>query len=176
MKKRFFVFLLLILTANSFSLAGDEVRHLIFTPPKGWVAADSSQLPPSVKMMFIGKSNLSLPPSLNLGMESFEGSLQEYLATVERINRSLGAEWEDLGFIQVLAGKASLSQVDAQTEWGMVRMMHIILVEHGYAFILTAAALKDDFAKYYEDFFHSFKSLKFVSSEEKKQLEGKKPA
>lgn len=141
--------------------AAQEPGAVIFNPPENWHLADPQALPPSVKIMVVGQSGSDFPPSINLGTEKFGGSLKDYLKTIKAINDSQGSEWKDLGTIRTQAGTASLSQVDAKTEWGEVRMMHVILLRDGMAYILTAAALKDEFSKFYKDFFKSMRSLRF---------------
>ncbi len=135
-----------------------------FTPPQGWVAADSASLPPTVKAMVIGKGKGNFPPSINLGMEPYNGTVKQYLKIIKAINDSQGSQWKDLGTIRTSAGEASLSQVDTQTEWGDVRMMHVIIKKDGNIYILTAAAKKDEFASYYKTFFDSMRSLRFIEN------------
>lgn len=149
--------------------------YVTFTPPKGWRSVNPKDLPKSVKFMVVGQGSQTFPPSINLGTESFSGTLKDYLNMIKEINSSQGAAWKDLGKIDTLAGQASLSQVDAETEWGHIRMMHVILIKAGTAYILTAAALKEEFPKYYKEFFASMKSLNFadnhndvIANEEKK--------
>lgn len=134
--------------------------QVMFTPPEGWQMADPKALPPSVKIMVVGKGEKEFPPSLNLGSEKFGGTLKDYLKTVKAINDSQGTEWKDLGTIKTEAGDASLSQVDAKTQWGNVRTMHVIFLQNGTVYIMTAAALKEEFPKYYKDFFNAMRSLR----------------
>jgi hypothetical protein len=133
---------------------------VIFTPPLGWSFADPKQLPKSVKIMVVGKGEYDYPPSINLGTENFKGTLKDYLKIVKSLNDAQGSEWKDLGKIRTAAGNASLSQVDMMTEWGKVRMMHVILVKSNMAYILTAASRKEEFSKFYKDFFASMRSLR----------------
>jgi hypothetical protein len=142
------------------AIEAKEPGAVIFTPPEGWMIADAKALPPSVKIMVVGQGEHEFPPSINLGVEDFNGTLKEYLKTIKAINDSQGAEWKDLGTIRTEAGNASLSQVDSKTEWGDVRMMHVVLVKNKKAFILTAAALKEEFPRFYKDFFRSMRSLR----------------
>ncbi len=79
---------------------------------------------------------------------------------MKAINDSQGTEWKDLGTIKTEAGDASLSQVDAKTQWGNVRTMHVILLRDGVIYIMTAAATKEEFPKYYKDFFNAMRSLR----------------
>jgi hypothetical protein len=46
------------------------------------------------------------------------------------------------------------------TQWGRVKMMHVILLKKGVIYILTAAALLEEFPKFYKDFFNSLRSLR----------------
>lgn len=130
-----------------------------FAPPKDWNMADPKDLPENVKAMVVGKGSKEFPPSINLAVESYKGTQKEYLKTVKDINEAAKREWKDLGTIRTKAGDASLSQVDEKSEWGTVRMMHVILVRDGHAYILTAASLKDEFSRFYKDFFAAMRSL-----------------
>lgn len=135
-----------------------------FTPPPGWSSADPKALPPTVKSMVVGKGKGNFPPSINLGMEPYNGTIKQYLKIIKAINDSQGSQWKELGTIRTAAGDASLSQVDTLTEWGEVRMMHVILQKEGNIYILTAAAKKDEFPSYYKTFFDSLRSLRFTES------------
>lgn len=139
-----------------------EEGIVVFTPPPNWNAADSSLLPPRVKAMVIGKSLSHFPPSINLSCEPYKGNLKQYLKMVKNMNSAQGYEWKDLGTIRTEAGNASLSQVDTQTQWGSVRFMHVISVNNGYVYLLTAAALKEEFSRFYKAFFNSMRSLKII--------------
>jgi len=136
---------------------------VLFVPPKNWQIADGKELPDHVQFMVVGKGKYNFPPSINLSTEEYAGTLKDYLAIVKEINSSQGSEWKNLGMIKTEAGSASLSQADAMTEWGQVRMMHVILLKDGIIYILTAAALKKEFPSLYQTFFKSLKSLKINS-------------
>ncbi len=146
---------------NEYTKALEEPGALLFTPPEGWSVADPSQLPPRVKVMVIGKGAANYPPSMNLGMEPYKGTVNDYLKSVKAINDSHGSEWKNLGMITTQAGNASLSQVDMTTQWGDVRLMHVILKKDGILYVLTAAALKSEFSTFYKDFFAAFRSVRF---------------
>jgi hypothetical protein len=148
---------------GSFGQISKEPGTVIFTPPQNWRLADSEALPAHVRAMVVGTGESDFPPSINLSTEEFEGSLKDYLKIVKEINAAQGSEWKDLGTIRTEAGTASLSQADAVTEWGPVRMMHVILARNGMIYILTAASLKKEFPKFYPIFFKSLKSLKINS-------------
>lgn len=136
-------------------------KTIVFTPPAGWHSTDSKDLLGSVKVMVVGKGEHEFPPSINLGTETYKGTLKQYLKRIKEINASQGHEWKDLGTIRTPAGEASLSQADTKTKWGEVRMMHVILRKDNTVYILTAASLKEEFPKFYKDFFAAFRSLRF---------------
>ena len=146
--------------AEDYEQLAKEPGAVSFSPPKGWSLADAQTLPEHVQVMVVGSGEKEFPPSMNLTTEDFQGSLRDYLNIVKEINKANGAEWKDLGKIRTVAGDASLSQADTLTEWGPVRMMHVILIKDDTVYILTAAALKKDFPKYYKHFFESLRSLR----------------
>ena len=131
-----------------------------FTPPQGWRIADPKALPKSVKAMVVGKGTHEFPPSINLGTESYRGTLKQYLKRIKEINESRGGRWKDLGTIQTDAGPGNLSQVELKNQWGDIKMMHIILLKEGIVYIMTAASLKEEFPRFYKEFFSSLRSLK----------------
>ncbi len=138
-----------------------EEEVILFTPPSGWHLADTSSFNlPHVKVMVVGKGPSHLPPSMNLSMEPYKGSLKQYLRTVKNMNAAKGDEWKDLGTIRTEAGNASLSQVDTKTQWGTMRLMQVILLKNQNIYILTASALKDEFSLFYKDFFAAMRSLR----------------
>lgn len=141
------------------SMGTEEIQ---FTPPAGWRFAEAGNLPKSVKVMVVGQGQSQFPPSMNLGTEEYTGNLKDYLKTIKNVNDIRHADWKDLGTIRTEAGNASLSQVDMKTQWGDVRLMHVIIMHGGMAYILTAAALKDEFPTYYKEFFKAMTSLKIT--------------
>jgi len=145
---------------DTFQIAAQEPGTAMFKPPEGWgLVPQSESLPSRVKVMVVGNTEGPFPPSINLSTEDFNGSLNDYLQVVKAINRSRKSEWKNLGKIQTQAGEGNLSQTDTVTEWGPVRMLHVILLKNNVVYILTAAALKTDFAKYYKIFFDSLRSF-----------------
>jgi len=142
----------------------DEPGALTIHPPQNWQMANPEELSPRVKLMVVGKSQTHYPPSINIGTEPYKGTTRNYLLMVKRVNESLGSQWKDLGNIQTQSGKASLSQVDMNTEWGPVRLMHVILVKNRTVYVVTAGALKEEFSLYYREFFDAFKSIKLNPS------------
>lgn len=130
-----------------------------FTPPEGWRQADAKSLSPNVKIMVVGKGKGEFPPSINLAIEPYKGTLKDYLKIVKTINASKGGDWKDLGKIRTDAGEGSLSQLDTKMQWGDVRMLHTIVSKNNTIYIMTAAALRDEFPAYYKQFFDAMRSL-----------------
>lgn len=157
----FFALILVLSISVHLNCMSAEIQlQAIFTPPKGWQLADAKSLPPHVKIMVVGKGAREMPPSMNLGYEKFSGTLKDYLKIVKDINISQGDIWKSLGDISTEAGPASLSQVDMKTEWGILRQMHLIFAKDGIVYILTAAALKEEFSLFYKEFFDAMKSFR----------------
>ncbi len=138
----------------------NEPGAVMFTPPQGWRYADPSQLSKAVKIMVVGTGSTHFPPSINLATEKFAGSLKDYIKIIKVINEKDGSVWKDLGTIKTSAGVGSLSQVDLKNQWGEVREMHVVLKKRDTIYILTSAAIREDFSKYYKDFFEAMRSLK----------------
>jgi hypothetical protein len=158
--------------------ADTEGSVVLFTPPTGWHMADPSALPPHIRVMVVGKGPSSFPPSMNLNVQSYNGTLKQYLKVVKETNESQGYEWKDLGTIRTEAGNASLSQFDHKSQWGVIRMMQVIMIKNRMVYILSASALADEFSMFYKDFFAAMRSLRvtkdpvdmLTSSQQKTQL------
>lgn len=131
-----------------------------FTPPEGWRYADVKNKLKYVQMMVVGKGQFDLPPSLSLASEPVQGTLKDYIKKIKEISESSGGTWKDLGMINTEAGEAKLIQEDIKTQWGELRNMYVVLIKNGMAYILTAAALKEEFATFYPAFFKAMRSLK----------------
>jgi hypothetical protein len=138
-----------------------SAENLVFTPPTGWRNADKAALPQQVHLMIVGKGAHEFPPSITLASEPYQGSVKDYLKVVKKLSISKGNQWKDLGNIRTEAGNASLSQTDSQSQWGGVKMMHVILKKDDTMYILTAAALKEEFPTFYKEIFASLRSVKF---------------
>lgn len=149
---------------DSFQTIVNEPGAVLFSPPENWFLADPKALPAHVKIMVVGKGASEYPPSMNLATEKYNGTLKQYLKIIKTINENNGYEWKDLGTIRTEAGEASLSQVDIKSKWGTERLMHVIMLRDGTVYILSAAALKDEFPKFYREFFTAMRSLRINKS------------
>lgn len=161
--KQFNRLLTLFLTVATLSFATEYNAQ--FTPPAGWKEADNKELGPNVKIMVVGAGKNAYPPSINLVVEPFSGTVKDYLTIIKAFNEKNGDRWKSLGDIKTEAGIASLSQVEAKTKWGNERLMHVIVKKDENIYILTAAALQSEFAAFYKDFFNAFRSLSIKSVE-----------
>lgn len=134
--------------------------YCFFLPPKGWEIADPNALSQHVKIAFLKKGNKGFCPSINLAIEETQASLNEYLKAVKAIHeRDRRNEWRSLGKVRTQAGLAQLTEIDSVTEFGPIRMLQLIFLKQGYAYVLTTAALKEEFSEHYKDFQSTFRSL-----------------
>lgn len=147
----------LVLATTTF-LSAEET--LTFTPPTGWGLASRETLTPAIKVMVVGKGQNEYPPSINLATENWSGTLKDYLKVIKDLNDAQCTDFKDLGKVKTEAGDAVLTQEDIATKWGDVRQMHLFYLHNGVVYILTAASLKEEFPKYYKEFFNSMTSLR----------------
>jgi hypothetical protein len=135
-----------------------------FVPPDGWEIADPNTLTPRVKIAFLKRSNKGFCPSINLAVEETTVSLSEYLKAVKAIHeQDRTNHWRALGKVRTQAGLAQLTEIDSNTDLGPVRILQLILIKEGRAYVLTAAALKEEISEYYKDFQAAFRSLTLTS-------------
>ncbi|MCB1134986.1 MAG: hypothetical protein KDK78_01855 [Chlamydiia bacterium] len=131
-----------------------------FDAPSHWWVVDPKILPKNVKILVKAPEANKYPPCANLAVDKVNCDLKTYLKRIKALNDAEGLAWRDLGSIQTKAGTASLSQVDTETNWGPVRMMHAIFIRDVQAHILTCAALKSEFPRYYDTFFEMMQSMR----------------
>lgn len=138
-----------------------ETNAILIDIPSNWSLPNASvKLPPHVLLLTVGQGQHPFPPSLNVAAQPYKGTIKQYLKNVKAINEARGDEWKDLGNIRTESGSASLSQVNSKSEWGETRSMHVILLKNEQIYILTASALKDEFPKFYKEFFASMRSIR----------------
>lgn len=164
-----------LLTACSLSADGSDIRlhysegleipeGCVFIPPAGWLAADRSQFPENMLAMVVGKGKGPYPPSINIWIEPYRGTQKSYLKCIKETCLSEKDEFRDLGQIATASGNAALCQVDRKTKWGEERLLHALIVRYDKAYLLTAAALKEEFADHYSQFFEAIRSMKINKS------------
>ena len=135
--------------------------HSYFCPPQDWEPATLEERKSCVKLAFLGPTENGFAPSVNLAIEEIgEASLKTYLKAARAIHeRKPNNHWRQLGKIRTQVGEAELTEIDSETEWGDVRMMQAILIKEKTAYIITAAALKEEFGKYTKDFQKAFQTF-----------------
>lgn len=134
------------------------------TPPKGWDIADPQYLSKSVQVAFIKKNGSGISPSINLAVEKTNLSLPDYVKVIRQIQESdRRNRWRKLGKVHTSSGIGQLTEIDTTTEFGSIRMLQLILTKHGHAYVITAAALKEEIAQYYSAFQTTFRSLQITS-------------
>lgn len=140
------------------SIWGDFVY---FTPPPDWNLGDPKNYSSHVQIQLIAPSSRELPPSINLAIEPVSISLVEYVRAVKKIHEAdpNNELWRNLGSFQTQAGTAQLTEIEAKTERGKVRLFQLLLLHKGFAYVLTASALKEEFPKFYTLFEKVFRSL-----------------
>jgi hypothetical protein len=131
-----------------------------FVPPENWDIADPTTLSPAVKIAFLTKSSKGFCPSINLAIEKTHVSINEYLKAVKAIHeQDRSNQWRALGKVKTQSGLAQLTEIDSPSEFGPIRLLQLILLKDGYAYVLTAAALKEEFSAHYQAFQTAFRSL-----------------
>ena len=135
-----------------------------FVPPKGWEIADPAALSPRVKIGFLKNTNKGFCPSINLAVEETDVSLADYLKAVKAIHeQNRDTRWRALGKVRTGSGLAQLTEIDTATEWGPVRMLQLISIKDGNAYVLTAAALREEFSNFYKEVQAAFRSFTLSS-------------
>ncbi len=136
-----------------------------FIPPTGWEIADPETLAPRVEICFLGKSSKGLAPSVNLATESVNVSLEAYVEAVRKIHKAdPNSHWRDLGKFKTPMGEGRLTELESPTDLGRARLVQLIVIKNQTAYVLTAAALKEEFSKYYKTFDQVFRSLQLSSN------------
>jgi len=147
---------------SSFVCAKEKISY--FTPPENWQDADPKLLAPMVKMGYFGKGNTEFHPSINIAIEKIDDtSLKEYVKVVKKIHTSnRTTTWRNLGKFQTQAGKAQLTEITTKNQMGIIKMLQLIIVHEDHAYILTAAARKEEFVTFRNSFIKAFRSLKLT--------------
>lgn len=152
------------ISAISAAVQAIESCECFFLPPTHWEITDPQTLPPCVKIAFTKKSNKGFCPSINLAIEETSSSLSDYLKAVRAIHElDRHHQWRLLGKVRTNAGLGQLTEIDLPTDFGPVRILQFILIKDNHAYIITAAALKEEIADYYKDFQTAFRSLTLTS-------------
>ncbi len=143
-----------------------HASHCYFIPPADWEFAHPTHLSPRVQVAFVtpSQSRSNFNPSLNLVIEEkVEVEMEEYLKCIKTLHeKERGNRWRDLGTFSTQAGPARLTSLDTKTGGGEARLLQLIFLKDQNAYVLTAAAGKEDFARYHKDFEKAFHSLRLT--------------
>lgn len=138
-----------------------------FIPPSDWNIVKKKHLSKQVKVGFIGQREKGFNPSINLAVEKLphKMNLKKYVAIVKKLHHSdKNCQWRDLGPFQSQAGKGRLTELTRKEKGGVIRMFQYIHVDQKYAYILTAAILKDSFKKFVPTFLSTFRSFTLTTN------------
>jgi hypothetical protein len=152
--------------------------YCYFIPPKGWDLADKSKMSPRVKICFLGKSSNTILPSVNLATEKVNVSLKAYIDIIKSdCEKDPNCSWRDLGKYNTPLGEGRLTEREMKIRGSVSRQVQLIVIKDNRAYVLTAAALKEEFSSHYKTFEAVLKSLTItddltasVISTEKKEL------
>ena len=135
----------------------------LFTPPPKWQIADPEMLSPRVQIGFLTKGKQGFCPSINLSSEAVNLSLEEYVKVVMGLHSKKGV-CRDLGPMKVNGGMGRLLQLESSSKFGPLRLMQLVTVWEGKAYVLTGCARKEDFGSYVTMFEKAFRSLQLTDN------------
>jgi len=134
-----------------------------FVPPANWEATKPAALSEYVQIGFVGKASSEFRPSLNFATEEVDVSLKQYVKAVKKMHSTEPqTTWRDLGKFKMQAGEGRLTEITSPSAWGQIKILQLLFVEGNTAYILTGAALKNEFAKFQNDFMDTFRSLSLI--------------
>ena len=158
----YLTFLLILSPLCAETLHETAILYSFFVPPKEWEMTDPKLLSPRVKIGFIKKKS-GFSPTLNLATEKTDLSIQDYLKVVKKIHETeRNNRWRHLGKMRTHSGEAHLTEIDIQSAVGPVRLLQLITIKEGTAYIVTAAAAKEEFPQFYKEFQDAFRSFTFT--------------
>jgi len=148
----------------------------LFAPPDEWEFAAAKNTDSCIQAGFLGKGSTPFRPSMNLAIEEVDVNLKQYLKAVKEIHlHSPGTTWRDLGKFVTLSGTGRLTEISTPSSFGNIKMLQMILIKDKVAYIMTGAAIKEDFLRLQDIFTKSFQSLRLEADlfsslgQEKKQ-------
>lgn len=87
-------------------------------------------------------------------------SLDAYVEEVRKIHvADPNSRWRDLGRFRSLLGDGRLMELETPSDFGLARMVQLVIIKEKTAYILTAGALKEEFSKFYRTFDSVLRSL-----------------
>jgi len=134
----------------------------IFSPPPNWEYIILPETPPCIKATFVGESSSPLKPSINIAQENISISEEAYLKAVKAIHdEEPNTKWKKTGKITTQVGIATLAEIDSKNSLGDLKMIQMILIKDKVAYIITGAAVKEDFPKIVQQLLQSCRSFHF---------------
>jgi hypothetical protein len=132
----------------------------IIVPPQNWECVHPQKLSSEIQIAFLGKGASDFRPSLNLAVEEIDVPLDVYIKSVRRIHESeMNMKWRDLGPFTFNSGKGRLAEISGSSPMGEVKMLQGIYVQDRFAYIVTGAVLKDEFASQQKTVLNAIRSL-----------------
>jgi hypothetical protein len=157
----FFAIGMIALLLSSFLIGGE---FCFFTPPQEWEIAQLKNPSPYIKIGFLGKGSSDFRPSINLAVEEVDVPLKQYVKAVKELQKSdPSLKLRDLGPFSTQAGKGQLLEMSSSSPFGELKILQMIFVQKEKAYILTAAVLKEEFAKLQATILKSLQSLRLTS-------------
>jgi hypothetical protein len=145
-----------------------------FRPPTDWELVHPKQYTEHVQIGFVGKTSGQFRPSINLAIEKVDVSLKEYVKAVKKIHTAEpGTKWRDLGKFPMQAGEGRLTEITSTSPFGEIKQLQALFVKDDMAYILTAAAPKEEMLKLTNDLLKSLGSLS-LTPDLLDSVEGKK--
>ena len=137
-----------------------SVPQAYFHPPEGWQIADPKTYAPSVRIAFLLPRKGGFTPSLNLAEEEGVMDLDDYAEAVRKIHSSDPKNrWRKLGSLQTRSGKALLTEIETQSNTRPIRLLQLLFLHEQSAYILTAAAPREEMGSLGKTFLNAFKSF-----------------
>jgi len=177
MKKIFFLFLILF-SIKAFA----KEKTAFFIPPKDWIVVNPSTYTKYIKVMFAKNEKAICRPTIILSTQETDLSLDDYTNTAKKEHEiDPNITYKILGQLDLLTGKASLSEVSKTVNGIDYKILQLISIKDKTAYVLTAASKKEEVVDNYKIFTDSFKTFELlddlfskVSIKSKKNLLAKK--
>ncbi|NGX55815.1 MAG: hypothetical protein K1060chlam5_00042 [Candidatus Anoxychlamydiales bacterium] len=140
---KFFLLFLFFIT----SFFANE-KYAYFIEPKDYQIVNPNAYTKHVKIGFIKKSLSSFSNSINLATQETSLNIDEYSKEVERtINQDENSKWSKIGFFKTKNYSVYLAKIEKLTKFGNVQMLQMYYIENNFAYVITAASLKENFLK-----------------------------
>ncbi len=158
MKKIFFLILILF----SIKIFAEE-KTAFFIPPKNWVILNPKIYTKYIKVIFAKNEKTICRPTIILSMQETDLSLDDYTNKAKKEHEiDPNITYKILGPLDLLNGKAILSEVCKTVNTIDYKILQLILIKDCIAYVLTAASKKGDIVDNYKIFTDSFKTFELL--------------